>query len=238
MLAPARIALAGAVALTVLSFILSFSALTDLADRAGITYPVLWPLIVDGLGIVATVAVVALRRSAYAWFLLGSATVISIIGNVVHALLPSGPVAPEVAAAVAVVPPVAMLAVIHLAVILATADQTAPAETAEPAANFEMLVPLSESAYAADVAPVPAVAPVAAPAPMVAEPAQAVESTPEPQLAPAPAARRTRTAPSDARAEAEALIADHPHMSNYAIAERVGVSEATVRRWKNQPIPA
>ncbi|WP_280422564.1 DUF2637 domain-containing protein [Nocardia carnea] len=223
MLAPARIALAGAVALTVLSFILSFSALTDLADRAGITYPVLWPLIVDGLGIVATVAVVALRRSVYAWFLLGSATVISIIGNVVHAVLPSGPVAPEVAAAVAVVPPVAMLAVIHLAVILATAAQN-PAAVDEPVPAVEA----TEPAPAVEPVPVVAVADIVA----QPEPAAALEPVEIPAPAPAAPTVRATTRSVDARVEAEALIADHPQLSNYAIAERVGVSEATVRRWR------
>ncbi|WP_280245385.1 DUF2637 domain-containing protein [Nocardia abscessus] len=223
MLAPARIALAGAVALTVLSFILSFSALTDLADRAGITYPVLWPLIVDGLGIVATVAVVALRRSVYAWFLLGSATVISIIGNVVHAVLPSGPVAPEVAAAVAVVPPVAMLAVIHLAVILATAAQN-PAAVDEPAPAVEATEP--KPAPAVEAPPIADI--VAQP-----EPAAAVEPAEIPAPAPAAPSVRAKARTADARVEAEALIADHPKLSNYAIAERVGVSEASVRRSRN-----
>ncbi|WP_416565040.1 DUF2637 domain-containing protein [Nocardia testacea] len=231
MFTPARIALTGAVALTALSFILSFTALTDLADRSGISHPVLWPLIVDGLGIVATVAVVALRNSRYAWFLLGTATVISIIGNVVHALLPAGPVAPEVAAAVAVVPPVAMIAVIHLAVILASHA----AARQETAPVVDLTAAPTPEAQPQPAEPAPA---IEAPASVTVAELPAAPETITSAVIPAPAAAVRVQAPSEARAEAEALIADQPHLSNYAIASRVGVSEATVRRWRKQLIAA
>ncbi len=165
---PARIAATGTILINALSFLLSFTALTDIARRAHVTVPIAWPLIVDGLIVVATVAVVALRGSLYAWFLLGSGALVSIAGNVLHALYPEGPIPVPVAAFLAVVPPVALVAVTHLTVHLTR------------------------------------------------------HSSPEPS---------SPASPAHPRAAAEQLIRQAV-LSNYAIADRVGVSEATIRRWR------
>lgn len=227
LLTPVRIAGAGTVALVALSFVLSFAALTDLAERSGVAYPEVWPLIVDGLIIVATVAAVALRTSLYAWLLLASGALISIAGNVVHAILPDGPVAPEIAAAVAGVPPVALLAVTHLTVILAR--HSSPAEPQPTTPEAPAPEPASALFEIASYEPV-----AASPVPVSA---LAVAARPAVEAQPAP--RRARThAPASAHAEAEALFIDQPSLSNRAIGTRVGVSETTIRRWRKALAPA
>ncbi|MBH0118994.1 DUF2637 domain-containing protein [Rhodococcus sp. CX] len=105
---------------------LSYSALADIAARAGLGdwQAAVWPLVVDGLIIAATRAAVTLDAGParrYAWFLLWAAVGVSIAGNVAHLLLPPGPAHPGVAATVAVVPPVAALALTHLAIVRARA---------------------------------------------------------------------------------------------------------------------
>ena len=118
------IATGGTILIGAGAFTLSFAALTDLARRAGFATPlqsVVWALVVDGIILCATTAVVALKGSngiRYAWTLLGCGAAVSIAANVIHPLLPAGPIPPLVAAAVALVPPLALLATTHLTVIL------------------------------------------------------------------------------------------------------------------------
>ena len=79
------------------SFVLSFTALADLAARAGIPErPAwLWPLIVDGTILQATMAVVALagledqqRNRRYFWIVLSVSAAVSVVANGWHAALP------------------------------------------------------------------------------------------------------------------------------------------------------
>lgn len=92
-----RVALVTALAITtmliVVSFILSFATLTDLAGRCGIAKNLTWlfPLAVDGAIVLSTVAVVALsgggaqfKDRLFFWFTLGVSASISIAGNVLH----------------------------------------------------------------------------------------------------------------------------------------------------------
>ena len=105
------------------SFVLSFAALHDLAARAGIPARLawLWPLIVDGTILQATMAVVALagyrgqdRSRRYFWIVLSSAAAVSLGANALHAVVPaSAPLSPCLAAAIAVVAPVGLLATTH-----------------------------------------------------------------------------------------------------------------------------
>jgi Protein of unknown function (DUF2637) len=105
------------------SFVLSFAALRDLAARAGISERLawLWPLIVDGTILQATMAVVVLaghrdqgRSRRYFWIVLSSSAAVSVGANALHAVLPgSTPVSPWLAAAIAVVAPVSLLASTH-----------------------------------------------------------------------------------------------------------------------------
>jgi hypothetical protein len=130
--------IAGTVFIAGFAFWLSFTALTHLAMRAGIDarQAWAWPLIVDGIIVVATVAVVALRERqghGYSWFLLVSGALVSVTANAVQAAMPAGMnLPPALAAAVSAVPPVVLLAITHLTVVLARHENqpdTHPADT-------------------------------------------------------------------------------------------------------------
>jgi len=117
------VAAGGTVGIAAGAFWLSFTALTDLAARSGVAgQPWVWPLIVDGIIVVATVAAVALadRHEAwYPWLLLFGGATISITANAIHAVIAAAPDVPAVlAAAVAAIPPVVLLAITHLTVLL------------------------------------------------------------------------------------------------------------------------
>lgn len=115
------------VVIAVGAFILSFAALTDLAERSGIEAHLawIWPIIVDGMIVAATVAIVALnghsrRAMVYPWTLLFFGAIVSTAANSVHAILTvdaiqSG-IPPIVSALVAAMPPVVLLAITHLTV--------------------------------------------------------------------------------------------------------------------------
>lgn len=125
-------AVAGTVFIAVGAFWLSFTSLADLARRSGIGagQAWAWPLIVDGIIVVATVAVVALAGTRAAWYpwalLIGGASV-SVTANAIHAVIAADADVPSIlAGAVAAVPPVVLLAITHLTVIL-----TRPPEPAQ-----------------------------------------------------------------------------------------------------------
>ena len=117
-------AVAGTVFIAAGAFWLSFTSLADLAARSGIGagQAWAWPLIVDGIIVVATVAVVALagQRSAwYPWALLTGGALVSVTANAIHAVVAADADVPSIlAASVAAVPPVVLLAITHLTVIL------------------------------------------------------------------------------------------------------------------------
>lgn len=117
-------AVAGTVFIATGAFWLSFTALADLARRSGVDagQAWAWPLIVDGIIVVATVAVVALagQRSAwYPWLLLAAGALVSVTANAIHAVVAADADVPSVlAACVAAVPPLVLLAITHLTVIL------------------------------------------------------------------------------------------------------------------------
>jgi hypothetical protein len=119
-------ALAGTLLLAAGAFALSFAALADLASMAGVPSHLawIWPLVVDGMVVVATMSIVALaghgrRALLYPWSLLGGGAAVSVAANAVHAILAAdGAVPAAVSALIAAVPPVALLAVTHLSVML------------------------------------------------------------------------------------------------------------------------
>jgi len=117
-------AVAGTVFIAVGAFWLSFTALADLARRSGIapTQAWAWPLIVDGIIVVGTVAVVALagqRDAWYPWMLLMAGAATSVAANAIHAVVAAdADVPPVLAASVAAVPPLVLLAITHLTVVL------------------------------------------------------------------------------------------------------------------------
>ncbi|WP_460818042.1 DUF2637 domain-containing protein, partial [Microbacterium petrolearium] len=83
---------AGTVFIAAGAFWLSFTSLADLARRSGIGagQAWAWPLIVDGVIVVSTVAVVALageRAAWYPWALLVGGAAVSVTANSLHAVV-------------------------------------------------------------------------------------------------------------------------------------------------------
>jgi hypothetical protein len=120
------------------SFAMSFAALRDLAVRAG-SPPRLawvWPLIVDGAILMATVAIVALvsftgdrRGRRFFWWVLVCSAAVSVGGNGLHAILPRAvPLSPWLAAGIAVVPPAMLLAATHGLAVLSRVGAAAGAQ--------------------------------------------------------------------------------------------------------------
>ena len=133
-----RTSVAGTTLLAVGGFVLSFAALRDLAVRVGMPVDLawLWPLLIDGMIVEATLAVVALAQRGsravwYAWFLLAVGAVVSVGSNGVHAMLTGHGWA---GAAAASVPPVVLLATTHLTVLLMAAPEASAAPAQVPAA--------------------------------------------------------------------------------------------------------
>lgn len=119
-------ALIGTLLIALAAFWLSFSALADLAHRAGVPgeQAWVWPLVLDGIIVVSTVSVVALSghnraASSYPWLLLLGATAVSVIGNGAHASMTHPAGAPTaIAIGVSAVPPIALVTSTHLSVML------------------------------------------------------------------------------------------------------------------------
>lgn len=118
-------------------FTLSFAALRDLAVRVGMPADLgwIWPLLIDGMIVEATLAVVALAQRGsravwYAWFLLAAGAVVSVGSNSVHAMLTGHGWA---GAAAASVPPVVLLATTHLTVLLMAAPEASASPARVPA---------------------------------------------------------------------------------------------------------
>ena len=112
--------------LAALAFVLSYSALKDLAAAAGVAPRLtwLWPLVVDGNIVINTVAGLVLRPRGrgvtwYPWTVLIAFAAISVTGNALHASAAvASSLSPAVAAAVSAVPAVALLQSTHLFVVM------------------------------------------------------------------------------------------------------------------------
>ncbi|HWB38323.1 MAG TPA: DUF2637 domain-containing protein, partial [Rugosimonospora sp.] len=135
-----RAAIGGNLFLGACAFWMSFSALADLADRAGVAAePWVWPLIVDGLIVVSTVSVLALspfgrRATWFAWLLLAGGAGVSVLGNGMHALWYGEATVPAaMRVTIAAVPPLVLLASTHLTVELARRARRRPADPAPDA---------------------------------------------------------------------------------------------------------
>jgi hypothetical protein len=138
-----------AVVLTVLiaivSFALSFMSIQELAAQSA--WPGwkswLWPLILDGLIILATVAIVALApyrdqfwNRAFVWLVLGTAALVSIACNSLHAWLVTEHLSGWMrwgSAGLACAPPVALLATTHILAILWRFNPTPPPDAVSQA---------------------------------------------------------------------------------------------------------
>lgn len=151
------VAVAGTVLIALGAFWLSFTSLAALARGCGIPAgrAWIWPLIVDGVIVVATVSVVAMSGGGwdrwavrYPWMLLLSGACVSVLANASHAVIALNAQTPSVLAAlVAAVPPVVLVAITHLTVKLthrpipvlqATASTGTPLATRRPAQPARM----------------------------------------------------------------------------------------------------
>ena len=207
------------------AFWLSFTALADLAVRSGIGagQAWIWPLLVDGLIVVATVAVVALdghRAAWYPWALLIGGALVSVIANAAHALVAAEASVPGLlAATVAAVPPLVLLASTHLTVVLirSTRTTTTPAQTEAP----------------------PLAVPAAGTAPETSTPSPATEpDAPSPQhededeVGPtAPATHESAPPVAGAGRRERAARLREAGWSNKQIARELDVHPSTVGRW-------
>jgi hypothetical protein len=134
---------AGAVAIStviaIASFVLSFATLWDLATRAGLPRNLswLWPVIVDGTILQATISVIALapyesQRPArrFFWAVLATSALVSISSNGLHAFITGGSsLHPALAAAIATVAPISLLAATHGLAMLSRARTQSPRRT-------------------------------------------------------------------------------------------------------------
>ncbi len=145
-------ALIGTAALAVASFILSFTALTDLVSECSpipASLAWLWAVSLDGLIVVATVALVALarrrrRERVWAAFLLLAGVALSTAGNVAHALIEGFGIT---GALISALPPVLLASITHLSVSL----MRAPAEVEEVSAQPQTVSAQDERAQDEDV---------------------------------------------------------------------------------------
>ena len=218
------LAVTGTILLALGAFWLSFTTLQDLAALSGI--PVgqawMWPLIVDGVILEATISVVALRNSApgarrFAWLLLASGAGVSVAANITHAVVASDTRVPAIIAAlVASVPPLVLLAMTHLTVELTRNE--APHQAPEARALIEHSAPanLDERAKASVLA-------VAA--------AEGAGSTSAEGSA--PTSPRTTKQSTAGRERAVALASEG--VSKRQIAAELGVHPTTVGRWLSAP---
>ena len=122
------------------SFVLSFESLRDLAAMSA--WPgwssYLWPLIIDGTIVLATLGIVALApyrtqlwNRRYFWIVLVLAAAVSVGGNAVHAWLATAHLDSWMrygSAGLACVPPLALLATTHSMAILWRFNPTPPAD--------------------------------------------------------------------------------------------------------------
>ena len=137
-------AIVGTVFIAIGAFWLSFTSLTDLARRSGISSSQawVWPLIVDGIIIVATVAAVALagsRTAWYPWMLLSGGAAISVAANATHAIVADETDIPLLlAASVASVPPLVLLAITHLTSVLMRHVSSHAKQVALPSLEVEV----------------------------------------------------------------------------------------------------
>lgn len=133
--------------IAVSSFVLSFAALSDLARRTGSWtgwLPFLWPGIVDGAIVLATMGILATaaypdqrRNRQFFWAMLTVGALVSIGGNALHAILPAdAPLPTWLAFAVACVPPAGILGSTHAVQILWRFDPCSRPEGAVDSATY------------------------------------------------------------------------------------------------------
>lgn len=265
---PVLLTASASAVIAALAFALSFVALTDLAARSGVPSGQAWmvPVMIDGLAVVATVAVTVLDTGRwYPWALLIVSTGLSVMGNSVHAYTATG--GSTIAIVIAAVPPIAVLAAIHLtievwrrgaapgeAALGTVAGVQVPQDPSAAPAALEEVVAAEDVPQEFEAAPAALVA-VGAPEPdephIVREPQAA--AVPQRQVhavaAVDSAAKEEKGAARPARSAA-ARLADNPDLiaaavriygecgSFRAVGRQLGVDDRTVRRWRDRGLLA
>lgn len=146
-----------AVVLALLAFIISFDALRAVGLACGINVSLAWmfPIIIDGSTLAFTWAAWAFKTrrmgTLYPWLMLVLFSVISLIGNALHAhpVMVNGMLLPDwVPPVIMTVPPVALLATTHMIVLAAgrTFDRQAMAEAAASDPAGPLAVPATRLA--------------------------------------------------------------------------------------------
>jgi len=231
------LAVTGTILLALGAFWLSFTTLQDLAILSGIPagQAWVWPLIVDGVILEATISVVALRNSApaakrFAWLLLAAGAGVSVAANVTHAILGSDTQVPAlIAAVVASVPPLVLLAMTHLTVELtrnATPHRAAPHSSVPHSSG--PVEPLGTTTVIADLLP---------PDSSGGSDAEAGPTAASVPRSPAtgPAASRKEAPVRREEARTRALVLSGAGVPKRQIAAELGVHPTTVGRWVNAP---
>ncbi|MFB7723141.1 DUF2637 domain-containing protein [Nocardia sp. NPDC056100] len=169
MLAVRGLAVAAILSVGLAAFRLSFVTLRELAVLAGIRPGDAWlfPVIIDiTTAIAAVMALAATDPQVRQWFswVLGIGTVVSIVGNAVHAIVGTDRLPVWACAMVAAVAPIALLVDVHGLILILRAGQQVPLSSTDP---------VSESV----AVPVP----VADPGSVLAEPRQ-LDPLPDPPM--------------------------------------------------------
>lgn len=212
-----------AVILALLAFIISFDALRAVGLACGINGSLAWmfPIIIDGSTLAFTWAAWAFKTrrlsTVYPWLMLVLFSVISLIGNALHAhpVMVNGLLLPVwVPPVIMTVPPVALLATTHMIVLAAgrsfdNDDMEWESDHATPATPSAIMPETPPDALAAD-APAPAPGPVEAPVP---ETATVGEEPAGPPVPDPPA------------------IASGPESENGETSDPAGDAEPLARRW-------
>lgn len=224
-------AIVGTILLGVGAFWLSFTALADLAERAGTPPGIawLWPLIVDGVIVIATMSVVALSRhgvkaTRYPWLLLTGAALVSVSANITHALVAADDDVPGLLAAlVASVPPLVLLAATHLTVELGR-HQNSPLPRLSAT-----ITALDRAENTPSTPPPPRLRTLTAGDDTTSRDEPAVE--PDEQLTGTDARREQLAAGASGGHRDQAARLHDEGWSNRQIATRLGVHPSTVGRW-------
>ncbi|WP_051193638.1 DUF2637 domain-containing protein [Nocardia jiangxiensis] len=166
------------------AFVLSFTTLRDLAKLAHVPASTAWlfPLIVDGTIIQATLGWLVLAKSAerkYFMWVLAAGSLISVAGNSIHAVANGHTLPGWLCAIVAAIAPISLLIDTHGLAVLFRAAQHHSTDAPSPVDDA-----VTEPVAAVEDSPAPASAPVVVPDPV--EPAVAPAPVPAPVPSPVP----------------------------------------------------
>jgi HTH domain len=228
---PDRLTLTGLGVVAIAAAGTSFDALDGLAGLAGWSHDVrpALPVIVDTLAAVATRAWLsgstALEAKRFAKRAALASIMVSMVGNTLFHLIASGALHPSVGLVigVAMIPPLGLATAAHLVAVLRVEEPAAAPEPEAQPLPEPVLLPVD--AQPVSVALVPAL--------RVEEPDIQADTTPDIIADSKPDTPRTSARTSkgtDTASKIKRLRERHPDMSVVEIADKVGVTDRTVRR--------